>query len=70
MEKHEHFRKLERMYATAQINEYYQPRVKVSAGSAELETQVQEIFSMRPEPSMDRSISRRWTMPLILLPIR
>ena len=70
MENHEHFRKLERMYATAPINEYYQPRLKVSAGSAELEIQVQEKFSMRLEPSMDRSISRRWMMPLILMPIR
>lgn len=44
MENHEHFRKLERMYATAPINEYYQPRLKVSAGGAELEIQVQEKF--------------------------
>ena len=44
MENDEHFRKLERMYASAPINEFYQPTLKVSAGSAELEIQVQEKF--------------------------
>ncbi|MDT8444185.1 MAG: hypothetical protein RQ722_07825 [Desulfuromonadales bacterium] len=44
MENHEHFRKLERMYVTAPINEFYQPNLKVSAGGVELEILVQEKF--------------------------
>lgn len=35
--KHEeHFRKLERMYASAPINRYFAPKIKISEGSAEV----------------------------------
>ncbi len=44
MENQEHFRKLERMYASAPINEFYQPTLKVAEGEAELEIVVQEKF--------------------------
>ena len=44
MKNHEHFRKLERMYAGAPINEFYQPSLKVAEGEAELEIVVQEKF--------------------------
>lgn len=44
MENLDHYRKLEQMYASAPINEFYQPTLKVSAGTAELVFQVQEKF--------------------------
>ncbi len=44
MIKEEHYRKLERMYATAPINEYYQPKIRISEGHAELVIQVREDF--------------------------
>ena len=39
-----HFRKLERMYAAAPTNEYYQPRLSVSQGRAEVRIQVRSDF--------------------------
>lgn len=36
MTKEEHYRKLERMYACAPINEYYAPTMRVSEGCAEV----------------------------------
>ena len=36
MSKEEHYRKLERMYASAPINEYYAPTMRVSEGRAEV----------------------------------
>ena len=44
MGNQEHFRKLERMYASAPINDFYQPTLKVDAGSAKLEIEVKEKF--------------------------
>jgi uncharacterized protein (TIGR00369 family) len=40
----EHFRKLERMYHAAPINEYYRPRLTVGEGQAELEIPVRPEF--------------------------
>jgi len=41
----EHFRKLERMYASAPINAYYRPQLEVREGEAELTMQVRrELF--------------------------
>ena len=40
----EHFRKLERMYHGAPINEYYRPRLTVGEGRAELEIPVRPEF--------------------------
>ena len=40
----EHFRKLERMYHAAPVNEYFQPILKVSEGQAELEMPVRREF--------------------------
>ena len=39
----EHFRKLERMYATAPINRYFEPKLTVSNGAAEL------VIPIRPD---------------------
>ncbi len=39
----EHYRKLERMYASAPINQIFRPRMRVSEGRAEVE------FEARPE---------------------
>ena len=44
MENQEHFRKLERMYASAPINEFYKPNLEISEGEAVLEFAVQEKF--------------------------
>lgn len=43
MTKEEHFRKLERMYASAPTNEYYAPTMRVSEGRAEV------IIPVRPD---------------------
>ncbi|HVR38545.1 MAG TPA: PaaI family thioesterase [Thermoanaerobaculia bacterium] len=40
----EHFRKLERLYASAPINEYYRPVLNVSEGQAELTIAVDPKF--------------------------
>jgi len=40
----EHFRKLERMYHAAPINEYYRPKLTVGEGRAELEIPVRPEF--------------------------
>ena len=39
----DHYRKLERMYASAPVNEYYGPRIQVSEGRAEV------IIPVRPD---------------------
>ena len=44
METEEHFRKLERMYASAPVNEYYAPRIRVSQGRAEVILPVRQSF--------------------------
>ncbi|MCK4507996.1 MAG: PaaI family thioesterase [Desulfuromonadales bacterium] len=44
MENQEHFRKLERMYASAPINEFYKPNLEISEGEAVLEFAVQKKF--------------------------
>ena len=36
MTKEEHYRKLERMYASAPVNKYYAPTMRVSEGQAEV----------------------------------
>ena len=40
----EHYRKLERMYASAPINEYYRPVLRVSEGAAEVEIPIRPDF--------------------------
>jgi uncharacterized protein (TIGR00369 family) len=40
----EHFRKLERMYAAAPINDYFQPALEIRQGEAEVRIQVREDF--------------------------
>lgn len=40
----EHYRKLERMYAAAPINEYFAPRLRVEQGAAELQIDVRPDF--------------------------
>ena len=40
----EHFRKLERMYAAAPVNEYFRPELKVSEGQAEVIIPVRREF--------------------------
>ncbi len=44
MPNEEHFRKLERMYAQAPINEYFRPRLAVDEGRTELTMRVQRTF--------------------------
>lgn len=44
MANEEHFRKLERMYAGAPINEYYTPRLKVAEGACELSMEARREF--------------------------
>ena len=39
-----HFRKLERMYLSAPINEYYSPMVEISQGQAVIQTEVKPEF--------------------------
>ena len=41
---HEHFRKLERMYHAAPINQFYRPVLRVEEGRAELEIPVRPEF--------------------------
>ncbi|GAG05875.1 unnamed protein product, partial [marine sediment metagenome] len=41
--KEEHYRRLERMYASAPVNEYYAPTMRVSEGRAEV------TIPMRPD---------------------
>jgi len=40
----EHYRRLERMYATAPINRYYEPRLRIAEGTAELTIPVKPEF--------------------------
>ena len=40
----EHYRKLERMYASAPINEYYRPVLRISEGAAEVEIPIRPDF--------------------------
>lgn len=44
MNKDEHYRKLERMYLAAPINQFYRPGIVVSEGRAEIKTQVKPEF--------------------------
>ena len=44
MIKDDHLRKLERMYASASVNEYYDPTLRVSEGSAVVTIPVQSRF--------------------------
>ena len=44
MAKEEHFRKLEHMYISAPLNEYYAPRIRVSQGRAEVIVSVHQNF--------------------------
>ena len=44
MSKEEHYRKLERMYASAPINEYYAPTMRVSEGRAEVTIPIRPDF--------------------------
>ncbi len=44
MSKDAHYRSLERMYASAPVNEYYRPTLHVSEGQAEVSVQVRPDF--------------------------
>ena len=44
MSKGEHYRKLERMYLAAPINEFYLPSISISKGKAEIQTDVRSDF--------------------------
>ena len=44
MPNDEHYRKLERMYASAPINDFFQPVMRVSEGEAVVTTQVRRDF--------------------------
>ncbi len=44
MRKEEHYRRLERMYASAPTNEYYAPTMRVSEGRAEVTIPVRRDF--------------------------
>jgi uncharacterized protein (TIGR00369 family) len=44
MSSEEHYRKLERMYASARINEFFEPVLEVSEGRADLTLKVHERF--------------------------
>ena len=44
MPNEEHYRKLERMYASAPINDFFQPVMRVSEGQAVVTTQVRRDF--------------------------
>jgi acyl-coenzyme A thioesterase PaaI-like protein len=44
MNNEQHFRKLERMYLAAPINEFYSPRISISHGQAIIETEVKPEF--------------------------
>ena len=44
MEQQEHFRRLERMYAAAPINTFFEPRIEVRDGEAEIEIELSEKF--------------------------
>jgi len=40
----EHYRKLERMYLSAPINQFYSPSISISKGQAEIKTEVKPDF--------------------------
>ena len=40
----EHYRKLERMYQTAPVNEFYKPVMHISEGMAEIEIEIDKRF--------------------------
>lgn len=44
MTKDEHFRKLERMYLSAPVNEYYAPEIQISASQAQVTMAVRPDF--------------------------
>jgi uncharacterized protein (TIGR00369 family) len=44
MSQEEHYRKLERMYLAAPINEFYLPKIMISKGQAEIQTEVKSKF--------------------------
>ncbi len=44
MENKDHFKKLENMYFSGPINKFYDPRIKISEGSAEISVSVKEDF--------------------------
>ena len=43
-ENQEHYRKLERMYLAAPINEFYKPEIRISQGTAEIRVTVDQRF--------------------------
>ena len=44
MEPIEHFRRLERMYLAAPVNQWYEPTIKISEGEAEVEITLSEKY--------------------------
>jgi uncharacterized protein (TIGR00369 family) len=44
MNNEEHFRKLERMYLGAPVNEYYAPTIRISRGEAQMDIRVRPDF--------------------------
>ena len=44
MSRIEHYSKLERMYLAAPINLFYQPRISISEGQAEIQTEVRPAY--------------------------
>ena len=44
MSKEEHYRKLERMYLNAPVNEYYVPEIHISEGQAQVSIPVRRDF--------------------------
>ena len=44
MNKHEHYRKLERMYLRAPINDYFRPQITIGQGQAEIIVPVRRDF--------------------------
>lgn len=44
MNPEEHYRKLERLYASAPINEFYKPRIRISCAQAEISVKIKPDF--------------------------
>ena len=60
MPSDEHYRKLERMYAGAPINEYYRPTLTVSEGAAEVVIAVRpDFFHAARAASLNESVGYR-----------
>ena len=63
-ENEEHYRKLERMYLAAPINEFFKPAIQIGRGTAEITVSVDRRFFHAAQAAHGSVYLRAWTTRL------